>query len=127
MQALLDAIVNDPTKNQYEPVVKKKKIETIPSFVKETGIEIEKPLSSQANKEDEGSEQNDEKEEVEEEDELERIIKDTVDHVVQHDKQELATLLMELRGEVGEEFLDNVHDLVLLVDQFLVNELNDDA
>ena len=41
MQALLDAIVNDgiPTNTQqnvYEPMLKKKKIETTPSFVKET-------------------------------------------------------------------------------------------
>ena len=28
-------------------------------------------------------------------------IKDTVDHVIQHDKEELSDLLMELRDEVG--------------------------
>ena len=35
------------------------------------------------------------------EDEMTRVIKDTVDHVIQHDKEELSDLLMELRDEVG--------------------------
>ena len=35
--------------------------------------------------------------EEEEKDEMTRVIKDTVDHVIQHDKEELSDLLMELR------------------------------
>ena len=54
-------------------------------------------------------------EEEEEEYEMTRVIKDNVDHVIQHDKEELSDLLMEhreadllmdLRDEVGKEFLD---------------------
>ena len=33
---------------------------------------------------------------AEEEDEMTRVIRDTVDHVIQHDKEELSDLLMEL-------------------------------
>ena len=44
-------------------------------------------------------------EEKGEEDEMKRIIRDTIDHVIQHDKQELGELLIELRDEVGEEFI----------------------
>ena len=43
---------------------------------------------------------------AEEEDEMTRVIKDTVDHVIQHGIEELSDLLMELRDEVGKEFLD---------------------
>ena len=42
--------------------------------------------------------------EEEEEDEMGRIIKDTFDYVIQHDKNELSDLLIELRNEVGGEF-----------------------
>ena len=38
---------------------------------------------------------------AEKEDEMTRVIKDTVDHVIQHDKEELSDLLMELQDEVG--------------------------
>ena len=48
---------------------------------------------------------------AEEEDEMTRVIKDTVIHVIQHDKEELSDLLMELRDEVGKEFLDTQLDL----------------
>ena len=41
-----------------------------------------------------------EEEEEEEEDEMTTVIKDSVDHVIQHDKEELSDLLMELRDEV---------------------------
>ena len=41
---------------------------------------------------------------AQEEDEMTRVIKDTVDHVIQHDKEELSDLLMELRVEVGRVF-----------------------
>ena len=34
----------------------------------------------------------------EQEDEMRRVIKDTVAHVILHDKKELSDLLMELRG-----------------------------
>ena len=51
---------------------------------------------------------------AEEEDEMKRVIKDTVDHVIQHDKEELSDLLMELRNEVGKESLDALLDLELL-------------
>ena len=46
-----------------------------------------------------------EEEEEEEEDEMPRVIKDTVDHVIHHDKEKLSDLLMELRDEVGKEML----------------------
>ena len=39
-----------------------------------------------------------------EEDEMTRVIKDTVPHVILHDKEDLSDLLMELRDEVGKEF-----------------------
>ena len=39
----------------------------------------------------------DEEEEEEEEDEMTRVIKDTTDHMIQHDKEELSDLPMELR------------------------------
>ena len=58
---------------------------------------------------------------AEEEDERTRVIKDTVDHVIQHDKEELSDLLMELRDEVGIEFLDALLDLELLAGKFLIN------
>ena len=43
--------------------------------------------------------------EEEEEDEMTRVIKDTLDHVIHHDKEELSDLLMELRDEVGKKML----------------------
>ena len=61
-------------------------------------------------------------EEVDEEDEMTRVIKDTVDHVMQHDKEELSHLPMELRDEVGKEFLDALLDLELLACKFLIDE-----
>ena len=66
-----------------------------------------------------------EEEEEEEEDEMIRVIKDTVDHVIQHDKEELSDLLMELRDEVGAEFLDALLDLELLVGKFLIGEFQE--
>ena len=42
-----------------------------------------------------------EEEEEEEEDEVTRAIKDTVDHAIQHDNEELSDLHMELRDEFG--------------------------
>ena len=51
---------------------------------------------------------------AEEEDEMTRVIKDTVDHVIQHDKEGLSDLLMELRVEVGKEILDALLDLELI-------------
>ena len=35
-----------------------------------------------------------------------RVIKNTVDHVIQHDKKELSDFLMELRDDVDGELLD---------------------
>ena len=66
-----------------------------------------------------------EEEEVEEEDEMTRVIKDTVDHVIQHDKEELSDLRMELRDEVGKEFLDALLDLELLAGKFLFDEFQE--
>ena len=54
-----------------------------------------------------------------------RVIKDTADHVIQHDKGELSDLLMELRDEVGKEFLDALLDLELLAGKFLIDELQE--
>ena len=59
---------------------------------------------------------------AEEEDEMTRVIKDSVDHVIQHDKEELSDLLMELRDEVGTEFLDALLELELLAGKFLIDE-----
>ena len=62
------------------------------------------------------------------EDEMGRIIKETVDYVIRHDKNELSELLMELRDEVGGgEFLDTLIDLDLLAGKFLENEFEDGA
>ena len=63
-----------------------------------------------------------EEEEEEEEDEMTRVIKDTVDRVIQHDKEELSDLLMELRDEVGKEVLDALLALELLAGKFLIDE-----
>ena len=63
-----------------------------------------------------------EEEGEEEEDEMTRVIKDTVDHVIQRDKEELSDLLMELRDEVGKGFLDALLDLELLAGKFLIDE-----
>ena len=64
-----------------------------------------------------------EEEEEEEEDEMTRVIKDTVDHVIQHEKEELFDLLMELRDEVSKEFfLDALLNLELLLGKFLIDE-----
>ena len=60
-------------------------------------------------------------EDAEEEDVMTRIIKDTVDHVIQHDKEDLSDLLIELRDEVGKEFLDALLDLELLAGKFLID------
>ena len=62
---------------------------------------------------------------AEEEDEMARVIKDTVDHVILDDKEELYNLLMELRDEVGKEFLDALLDLELLAGKFLINEFQE--
>ena len=59
------------------------------------------------------------------EDEMTRVIKDTVDHVIQHDKEELSNLLMELRNEVGKEYLDTILDLKLLAGKFLIDEFQE--
>ena len=66
-----------------------------------------------------------EEEEEEEEDEMTRVIKDTVNHVIHHDKEELSDLLMELRDEVGKEFLDALVDLELLAGKFLIDEIQE--
>ena len=58
----------------------------------------------------------------EEEDEMTRVIKDTVAHVILHDKEELSDLLMELQDEVSKEFLDALLDLELLAGKFLIDE-----
>ena len=62
---------------------------------------------------------------AEEEDEMTRVIKGTVGHVLQHDKAEISDLLMELRGEVGKEFLDALLDLELLAGKFLIDEFQE--
>ena len=62
---------------------------------------------------------------AEEEVEMTRVIKDTVDHVIQHDKEELSGLLTELRDEVGKEFLDALLDLELLAGKFLIDEFQE--
>ena len=65
--------------------------------------------------------------EEEEGDEMIIIIKYTIDHILQNDKQELAELLIELRYEVREEYLDIVNILLLLVGQYVIKEFNDDG
>ena len=55
------------------------------------------------------------------------VIKETVDYIIRHDKNELSELLMELRNEVGGEFLDALIDLDLLAGKFLENEFDDGA
>ena len=66
-----------------------------------------------------------EEEEEEEGDEMTRGIKDTVDHVIQHEKEELSDLLMGLRGEVGKEFLNAVLDLEVLEGKFPIDEFEE--
>ena len=63
-----------------------------------------------------------ETDEEEEEDGMTRVIKNTVDYVIQHDTKELSDLLMELRDDVDGELLDSLIDLELLVSKFLVDE-----
>ena len=62
---------------------------------------------------------------AEEEDEMAGVIKNTVDHVIQHDKEKLSDLLMELRDEVGKEFLDPLLYLDLLAGKFLIDEFQE--
>ena len=45
--------------------------------------------------------------------------------MIQHDKEELSDLLMELRDEVGKEFLDALLDLELLAGKFLIDEFQE--
>ena len=59
--------------------------------------------------------------EEEEEGGMTRVIKNTVDHVIQHDMKELSDL-MELPDDVDGELLDALIDLELLVGKFLVDE-----
>ena len=61
-------------------------------------------------------------EEEKEEDGMTTVIKNTVDHLIQHDTKELSDLLMELRDKVSDEFLDALIDLELLVGKFLADE-----
>ena len=61
-------------------------------------------------------------EEEEENDRMTRVIKNSVDHGIQHDVKELSDLLMELRDDVDGELLDALIDLELLVGKFLVDE-----
>ena len=49
--------------------------------------------------------------EDEEEDGMTRVIKNTVNHVIQHDMKDLSDLLMELRNDVDGESLDALIDL----------------
>ena len=51
-----------------------------------------------------------------------RVIKNTVNHVIQHDMKDLSDLLMELRNDVDGESLDALIDLELLVGKFPVDE-----
>ena len=39
----------------------------------------------------------------------------------------MTELLIEIRYEVGEEFLDNASALLLLADKFMINEFNNDG
>ena len=45
--------------------------------------------------------------------------------MIQHDIEELSDLLMELRDEVGKEFLDALLDLELLAGKFLIDEFHE--
>ena len=62
---------------------------------------------------------------AEEEREMASVIKDTVDHVNQYDKDELSDLIMELRDKIGEELLDALLDLELLESKFLIDEFQE--
>ena len=46
--------------------------------------------------------------------------------MIQHNKEELSDLLMELRDEVGKQFLDALLDLELLSGKFLIDEFQED-
>ena len=46
--------------------------------------------------------------------------------MIQHDKEKLSDLLMELRDEVGKEFLDALLDLELLAGKFLIDEFQEE-
>ena len=61
-------------------------------------------------------------EEEEEVDGMTRVIKNIVDHVIQHDTKELSDLLMELRDDVDGKLLNALIDLELLVGKFLVDK-----
>ena len=53
------------------------------------------------------------------------VVKDTVDHVIQHDKEGLSDLLVELQNKVWIEFLDALFDLELLAGKFLIDEFQE--
>ena len=56
-------------------------------------------------------------------DELKRIINSTLEYVLKIDKKELGELLVKIKEEAGEEFLDAVLELEGLIDVLLQDEL----
>ena len=52
---------------------------------------------------------------------LKKIIRSTVEYLIQHDQKELLELIKEFRKDVGEDFLiDTVRELIELVDVLLI-------
>ena len=52
---------------------------------------------------DSGDDEELEDDDQEEEDEMKKVIRDVFDHIIQHDKQELIELSIELCRDIGEE------------------------
>ena len=61
----------------------------------------------------------------EDEGKLKKLIRSTVEYLIQHDKKELLELIKEFRKDVGEDVLNTVLELEGLVDFYLLDEFID--
>ena len=101
--------------------------ESLPKIGDEQDVEMD--TESQKTTDDEGDgEAVDMKVDSDEEvDELKKIINSTLEYVNQHDQKELKELLVEIREDTEEEYIDAVLELeglmeVFIQDEFLENE-----
>ena len=58
----------------------------------------------------------------EDEGKMKKLIRSTVEYLIQHDKKELLESIKEFRKDVGEDVLDTVLELKELVDVYLLDE-----
>ena len=61
----------------------------------------------------------------EDEGKLKKLIRSTVEYLIQHDKKELVEFIKEFQRDVGEDLLDTVLELEELVDVYLLYEFID--